>query len=43
MYNVACILRAFQIIQYVENQYVQQLNQMNQNTGDVNNAIQTGQ
>ena len=35
--------RAVQIIQYVEAQYVQQLNQTNNNTGDVNNAIQPGQ
>jgi len=30
-----------QIIQYVANQYVQQLNQTNYNVGDVNNAIQS--
>src|SRR5262249_26821795 len=31
------------IIQYVENQYVEQLNQTNNNVGDVNNAIQSNQ
>jgi hypothetical protein len=31
------------ITQYVENQYVQQLKQINYNTGDVNNAIQSGE
>jgi hypothetical protein len=30
-----------QIIQYIEKQYVQQLDQINNNMGDVNNAIQT--
>lgn len=35
--------RAVQIIQYVETQYVQQLNQVNNNSGDVNNAIQSGE
>jgi hypothetical protein len=33
--------RAVQIIQYIENQFVQQLNQTNSNVGDVNNAIQS--
>lgn len=33
--------RAAQIIQYVEAMYVQQLNQVNYNAGDVNNAIQS--
>ncbi len=33
--------RASQIIQYIEKQYVQQLNQTNNNDGDVNNAIQS--
>jgi hypothetical protein len=33
--------RAVHIIQYVERQYVQQLNQTNTNIGDVNNAIQS--
>jgi hypothetical protein len=34
--------RAGQIIQYVEKMFVQQLNQTNNNFGDVNNAIQSG-
>jgi hypothetical protein len=33
--------RAVHIIQYIENQYVQKLNQINNNTGDVTNAIQS--
>lgn len=35
--------KAVHIIQYVENQYVQQLNQTNHNEGDVNNAIQSNE
>jgi hypothetical protein len=35
--------RAVQIIEHVENLYVQQLNQTNYNIGDVNNAIQSSE
>ncbi len=35
--------RAVHIIQYVEAMYVQHLSQVNNNTGDVNNAISSGQ
>lgn len=35
--------RAVQIIQNVEQMFVQQLNQANYNAGDVNNAIQSGE
>lgn len=37
------ISRPTQIIQYIEKQFVQQLNQTNNNAGDVNNAIQSDQ
>lgn len=33
--------RVPEIVLYIENQYVQQINQMNNNTGNVNNAIQS--
>lgn len=35
------VTRETYVIQYVQYQFVAQLNQMNQNTGDVNNAIQS--
>lgn len=35
------VTRETYVIQYVQNQFVAQLNQLNQNTGDVNNAIQS--
>ncbi|MBX3448692.1 MAG: hypothetical protein KF777_03985 [Planctomycetaceae bacterium] len=35
------VTRKTYVVQYVQNQFVAELNQINQNTGDVNNAIQS--